>query len=181
LPEEAVTESPVPGRSIVTRRAVVDIVRASVLGSYGVIGLSDRRRLRRALRAVGLPPRGIDVSLRDGIAIDLYVTVAHGLPIAEVARQLDSAVRYAVRRAVERDVDRLVVHVNGLKVLPRVANPPVPEHSRPGGSVEPAGPAGSVAAADAGEAIAAGDGVLPLSAFARRRRMLRRSADGRSR
>ena len=67
-PEEAVTESPVPGRALVSWRALADIVRAAVVGSYGVIDLSDRRRLRRALRAVGVPPRGMEVSLRDGIA-----------------------------------------------------------------------------------------------------------------
>jgi uncharacterized alkaline shock family protein YloU len=156
-----VPESPVPGRSIVTRRAIVDLVRAAALGSYGVIELSDRRRVWRLLGAVGLGPRGIAVSLADGIAIELSVTVAHGLPIAEVARQLDSAVRYGIRRALERDIDRLVVHVNGLKVLPGVARQPARVVM-----VQPEPPRTEVVA---------------LSSLPRRRGMLRRFADGRSR
>ena len=36
------------------------------------------------------------------------------MPIAEVARQVDSAVRYAIRRALGREVDRLTIHVDGL-------------------------------------------------------------------
>jgi uncharacterized alkaline shock family protein YloU len=156
-----VPESPVPGRSIVTRRAIVDLVRAAALGSYGVIELSDRRWVLRLLGAVGLGPRGIAVSLADGIAIELSVTVAHGLPIAEVARQLDSAVRYGIRRALERDIDRLVVHVNGLKVLPGVARQPARVVM-----VQPEPPRTEVVA---------------LSSLPRRRGMLRRFADGRSR
>ncbi len=50
------------------------------------------------------------------LAIDLDLLVAHGLPIAEVARQVDSAVRYAIRRALGREVDRLTIHVDGLRV-----------------------------------------------------------------
>ena len=111
-------EPSVPGRSIVTRRALLDVIRAAVLGSYGITGFSDRDPVRRVLRRLGLVRPGIRLTLTPEIAIDLYVTVAHGLPVAEVARQLDSAVRYAVRRAVGREVGRLVVHVNGLRVLP---------------------------------------------------------------
>ena len=106
----------VPGRSFITRRAMLDLIRTAVLGSYGVTGFIDRSAVRRALARLGAPRRGIALSLDDGIAIDLSITVAQGLPIAEVARQVDSAVRYAIRHAIGRDVARLVIHVNGLRV-----------------------------------------------------------------
>ena len=48
-----------------------------------------------------------------GSTIELDLTVAYGVPIAEVARQVDSAVRYAIRRALGREVDRLTIHVDG--------------------------------------------------------------------
>ena len=38
------------------------------------------------------------------------------MPIAEVARQVDSAVRYSIRRALAREIDRLTIHVDGLRV-----------------------------------------------------------------
>jgi uncharacterized alkaline shock family protein YloU len=58
------------------------------------------------------------VSLVNGIRIELDLTVAYGLPIAEVARQVDSAVRYGIRRALEREVERLTIHVDGLRYQP---------------------------------------------------------------
>ena len=43
------------------------------------------------------------------------------MPVAEVARQVDSAVRYALRRALGREVDRLTIHVDGLRSARRRA------------------------------------------------------------
>jgi hypothetical protein len=36
------------------------------------------------------------------------------VPVAEVARNVDTAVRYAVRQALGRDVDELAIHVDRL-------------------------------------------------------------------
>jgi len=108
----------IPGRSLVSRRAVTDIVRGATLGSYGVAGFAGSRWLDRIGQLLGLPPRGIAIGLGEQLTIDLDVTIAHGLPIAEVARQVDSAVRYAIRRSLDRDVDRLTIHVGGLRAGP---------------------------------------------------------------
>jgi uncharacterized alkaline shock family protein YloU len=110
--------TPTPGRSLVSRRAIVDVVRSATLGSYGVIGFAGGGPIGWIADRLGLGPRGIQVELAGGLAIDLDLIVAHGLPIAEVARQVDSAVRYAVRRALGREVDRLTIHVDGLQVAP---------------------------------------------------------------
>jgi uncharacterized alkaline shock family protein YloU len=110
--------TPTPGRSLVSRRAIVDVVRTATLGSYGVIGFAGGGLFGRIADRLGLVQRGIEVDLSGGLAIDLDLVVAHGLPIAEVARQVDSAVRYAVRRALDREVERLTIHVDGLRVAP---------------------------------------------------------------
>jgi uncharacterized alkaline shock family protein YloU len=112
VPNDPLT--PANGRSLVTRRAVTDIVRAATLGSYGVIGFAGAGVVDRIAEAVGLPPRGIRIQLRGELTIDLDLTIGHGVPVAEVARQVDSAVRYAVRRALDREVGRLTIHVAGL-------------------------------------------------------------------
>ncbi|HLA16456.1 MAG TPA: Asp23/Gls24 family envelope stress response protein, partial [Candidatus Limnocylindrales bacterium] len=61
----------------------------------------------------------------DELRVDIRISVAYGAPVAEVARQIDSAVRFAVRRAVEREIDRLTIHVGELRVDP-AAKPPAP-------------------------------------------------------
>jgi uncharacterized alkaline shock family protein YloU len=118
LPDEALF-----GQALATRRAVADIVRSVTLGSYGVVDLAANpfERLVGWFRG---RPAGVGVRLTDGrIEIDLRLRVAHGVPIAEVARQVESAVRFAIRRAFRLEVDRLTIRVAGLVVKPASAPP----------------------------------------------------------
>jgi uncharacterized alkaline shock family protein YloU len=111
-----VPEDRPPGQALATRRAIADIVRAVTLGSYGVIEVGSGAP-RRWLEALGGRPNGIRVSLDDDqLGVDVRLQVAHGVPIAEVARQVDSAIRFAVRRAVHREIDRLTIRIAGLAV-----------------------------------------------------------------
>jgi uncharacterized alkaline shock family protein YloU len=121
---------PTHGRSLVTRQAVVDLIRTATLGCYGVTGFASDP-VERILGRLGLANPGIAVRLDDGLDIDLDLTVAFGVPVAEVARQVDSAVRYAIRRSLERDVTRLAIHVDGLRVGP--GSPPAIVPAEPGG------------------------------------------------
>jgi uncharacterized alkaline shock family protein YloU len=115
---------PTPGRSLVTGRALVDIVRTATLGSYGVTGFAGGP-LGRLRARLGLGQPGLAIRLDDGIDVELDLTVAFGVPVAEVARQVDSAIRYAIRRALDREVRRIVIHVDGLRVHPGGALPSV--------------------------------------------------------
>ena len=128
---------PMPGRTLVTRRAVVDIVRTATLGSYGVSGFAGNP-VPLFLGRLGLAQPGIVVRLADGLDIALDLTVAPGVPIAEVARQVDSAVRYGIQLALGREVRRLTIHIGGLRVSPvgetRVS--PVGEPIAPVGSYD---------------------------------------------
>ena len=94
------------GRALVTRRAIADIVRAATLGAYGVAGFA------------GAGAAGLRISVRDGLRISLRLKVAQGLPIAEVARQLDAAIRHAIHQALGRDVDRLTIKIDHLEAHP---------------------------------------------------------------
>ena len=106
---------PTPGRSLVTGRALRDIVRTATLGSYGVTGFAGGP-VGRLIERLGLGTPGLAVRVEDGIDVELDLTVALGVPVAEVARQVDSAVRYAVHQALGRDVGRIVIHIDGLHV-----------------------------------------------------------------
>jgi uncharacterized alkaline shock family protein YloU len=111
-------ERSMAGRSIVTRRAIVDIVRTAVQGSYGVTGFSDPSFGRRLLRWIGLDRPGIRLETVDGLSLDLFITVAFGVPVAEVARQVDSAVRYSLRHYAGAEVASMTIHVDGLRYQP---------------------------------------------------------------
>ena len=113
------------GRALVTRRAVIDIVRRVTLGSYGVAGFAGNW-VDRLLGWIEQRPGGLRVSVAGGeLAIRMHLRVAHGLPIAEVARQVDLAVRHAIRTALGREIDRLSIRVARLELHPG-GEPPEP-------------------------------------------------------
>jgi uncharacterized alkaline shock family protein YloU len=126
-----VPDRPEPGRSLVTRRAIIDLVRAATLDSYGVVGLASGH-LGRLRAWLGFACPGVRVHLGNGFSVELDLVVAHGLPVAEVARQVDSAVRYAIRRSLGREIDSLSIHVDGLRVEPLTRQPEdLPATTRP--------------------------------------------------
>ena len=123
------TPGPQPrGRAVVTRRAIRDIVRAATLGSYGVTGFTGGA-LDELLARLGFGSPGLHVAVDDGLAIELDLSVAYGVPVAEVARQVDSAIRYRIRQALGREVDSLTIRVAGL-VCPPGSLPEAPASRR---------------------------------------------------
>jgi uncharacterized alkaline shock family protein YloU len=130
-----VPTQPTAGRTLVTRRAVLDVVRTATLGSYGVTGFAGRP-LDRLVGWLGFGHAGIAVHLGEMLDIELDLTVAYGVPVAEVARQVDSAIRYALRRALDRDVRRLTIHIDGLRFGPG-GGPPSMLHVDHGAAVRP--------------------------------------------
>jgi uncharacterized alkaline shock family protein YloU len=125
-----VPEQSIGGRALVTRRAVIDIVRRVTLGSYGVAGFAGNWA-DRLLGWIEQRPGGLRVSVAGGsLTIRLHLRVAHGLPVAEVARQVDHAVRHAIRTALGREVDKLTIRVARLEIHPG-GEPPEPP-ARPG-------------------------------------------------
>lgn len=124
----------IPGRALATRRAAADVTRAATLGSYGVAGFEAGLFERAHAALVGRTP-GIRVSFADErLAIHLKLRVTAGLPVAEVARQVDSAVRYGIRRALGRDVDELRIRIGGLESSPGASPPGQPRQREVGSS-----------------------------------------------
>ena len=109
---------PTPGRSLVTRRAIRDLVRRATLSTYGVSGFSGGGPLGRQLERLGIASPGLRLEVGDSLTVDLDLDVAYGLPVAEVARQVDASVRYAIVDALGREPDRVSIRIGHLRHEP---------------------------------------------------------------
>ena len=106
---------PLPGRSLVTRRAIRDLVHSAVLSSYGVTGFSGGGPLGRLAERLGFGHPGLRIQLGDEeLVVDLRISVAYGLPVAEVARQVESSVRYTLLHGIGREPDRVQIRIGRL-------------------------------------------------------------------
>lgn len=129
------TADPIPGRSLVTKRAAREIVRTAVLSVYGVSGFAGGGPIGRMLERLGLAHPGLHVEIEHRLVVDLRLAVAYGLPVAEVARQVEASVRYALHHALGREPDEVSIRIGRLRHEHGIA--PVPEaatHDEPGPS-----------------------------------------------
>jgi uncharacterized alkaline shock family protein YloU len=109
------------GRITVSPGAIAQIVGRVAAECYGVVGMSlrtpgpARDRVTRLLPK-GKPSRGIVVRNVDGaVALDLYVVVAYGLNLTEVAATVRSQVAYEVERLTGLEVASVDVHIQDVK------------------------------------------------------------------
>jgi uncharacterized alkaline shock family protein YloU len=119
--ETALTIPSELGRVTISPEAIAQIVGRTAAECYGVVGMSlrtpgpARERVTRLLPK-GKPTRGIVVRNLDGaVALDLYVVVAYGLNLAEVAATVRSQVAYEVERLTGLRVASVDVHIQDVK------------------------------------------------------------------
>jgi uncharacterized alkaline shock family protein YloU len=128
-----VIADPIPGRSLVTKRAIRDLVRTATLSVYGVSGFAGGP-LGRLLERLGLAHPGLQLEI-DPLTVSLSLTVAYGLPIAEVARQVEASVRYALGNSLGREPERITIRIGHLRhehgIAPAPAEPPSPGEPGP--------------------------------------------------
>ena len=126
--------APMPGRSLVTRRAIRDLVRTATLSTYGVTGFAGGGPVGRLLERLGVAHPGLRLEVDDALTVDLDLAVAYGLPVAEVARQVDASVRYALVDALGREPDRISIRIGHLRHDPGHAPQPAgdPNNHEPG-------------------------------------------------
>ena len=106
------------GSIFVSQRAIATIAFHAAMHSYGVVGLTSKNRVAEWTNAlVKDPTQGVDVHY-DGksILIDLYVIVEYGTRIKSVAHSVSETVRFQVEKTLGQPVDRVNVHVQGLRI-----------------------------------------------------------------
>ncbi len=113
------------GRIEVAPRAIATIAAQTVARSYGVVGMAPqslREGVARVLRWQDAH-QGVEVRVRgEELIINVHIVVAYGTRIAEVARNVQESVRYAVEQALGQQVTQVNVRVQGLRA-PEVAQP----------------------------------------------------------
>jgi uncharacterized alkaline shock family protein YloU len=99
--------------------AVAVIAGRAAVECYGIVGMASRRPIDGIARVLHISNlgRGVEVRIRnDEIVIELYVIVEYGTRISEVARNVQSQVKFAVEKNVGIPVRAVNVNVEDLHV-----------------------------------------------------------------
>ena len=102
----------------VAPRAIASLVAHVVVRCYGVVGMAPanlRDSVEQVLRKED-QHRGIEVQVRrDGITVDIFIVVAYGVRISEVAQGVISTVSYTLKKSLGLPVAAINVHVQGIR------------------------------------------------------------------
>jgi uncharacterized alkaline shock family protein YloU len=97
----------------------VTLASQAVLECYGVVGMATKD-LASGIVEILQPAshrRGVDVQISTSqIVVDLYVVMEYGTRIATVARNIQSAVKYTLEKALGVPVSAVNIHVQDLRV-----------------------------------------------------------------
>ena len=107
------------GKIEVTPTAIASLASQAVLECYGVVGMATKD-LASGIVEILQPAshrRGVDVQISSSqIVVDLYVVIEYGTRIATVARNIQSAVKYTLEKALGVPVSAVNIHVQDLRV-----------------------------------------------------------------
>ncbi len=111
------------GKIEVAQQAIATVASKAVIDSYGVVGMTHPRKrdgLAELLQR-DYSHRGVVVRTNDKseIVIELYVVMEYGTRISEVARNVASAVKFAVEQALGLPIAQVNVNVQGIRVSDR--------------------------------------------------------------
>ena len=111
-------EKTILGSIHISPKAVAAIVYQAVLQSYGVVGLAPKNLAEGLTHTITREPsRGVSVHFNgDVIDIDIHIVIEYGTRVNSVADSVASAVRFQVEKTLGMPVNKINVHVQGLRV-----------------------------------------------------------------
>jgi uncharacterized alkaline shock family protein YloU len=102
----------------ISPNAVATIAYHAVRESYGVVGLAPKNLADGLVRRITREPsRGVTVQYNgEDIDIEVHIIVEYGTRINSVAKSVANTVRFHVEKALGLRVNKIDVHVAGLRV-----------------------------------------------------------------
>ena len=98
--------------------AIATIAYHATLQSYGVVGLAPKNLADGIVKSITRDPaRGVSVHYNgEDIDIEIHVIVEYGTRINSVAESVGNTVRFHVEKALGLRVNKIDVHVAGLRI-----------------------------------------------------------------
>ena len=101
----------------ITEAAITALVRDAVRSCYGVVGIGKTSRNRVISRLRPWKREAINVTVADNrVSVLVPIVIEYGTPIGTVARNVIRQVTFQLRHALGMPVERVDVHVTGLRV-----------------------------------------------------------------
>ncbi|WP_414046630.1 Asp23/Gls24 family envelope stress response protein [Macrococcus equi] len=100
---------------------IATIAGGTAVECYGIIGMASKHQVRDGIAdIVGRDnySKGVIVTNNDGILdVDMYIIVAYGTKISEIANNVQSAVKYTLEKTLNLKVNSVNIYIQGVRVI----------------------------------------------------------------
>lgn len=110
------------GSLAVSKNVIASIAGSAAIECYGVVGMASHNVLKDGISEIlkkGNYAKGIEIKQDENgsLIIDLYVVIAYGIKISEIALEIQKKVRYVLESTLEVNVSEVNVFVEDIKVI----------------------------------------------------------------
>ncbi len=101
--------------------AIASLAGGVVTECYGVVGMASQKFVKDGiaeLLKMENYSKGVVVRQNEnGLELDLYIIVSHGIKISEVVHEAQKKVKYMMEKTLELKFNAINVYVQGVKVM----------------------------------------------------------------
>ena len=109
------------GNINITSEAIASLTGEIVSECYGVVGMASKHLLRDGiavlLRKENYSKGVIVRQSKEGVELDLYLVICHGVRINEVAVEVQKKVKYELEKMFDINFSAINIYVQGIKVI----------------------------------------------------------------
>ena len=105
---------------IISKEVIATLAGIAAMECYGIVGMASQKIKDGISELLGMEAlsKGVQVDLKhDQVNIDIFIIVGYGTKISVIANNVIDKVRYSIERHTGILVDRVQVHVQGVRVV----------------------------------------------------------------
>lgn len=107
------------GKINITGEAIATVTAETALGCYGVVGLTKKDSTHEIdILEANEYPKGVFVrNTKNGYEVYLYIVVAYGVKITEIAAEVQKRVKYVLEKTFDIRFNMINVYIHGVKQM----------------------------------------------------------------
>ncbi|WP_144461403.1 Asp23/Gls24 family envelope stress response protein [Siminovitchia fortis] len=108
------------GQIDISNEVIATIAGGAAIDCYGIVGMASKSQIRDGLTEILRKEnfsRGVVIRQEnDELHIDMYIIVSYGTKISEVAFNVQSKVKYTLKKTIGMSADTVNIYVQGVRV-----------------------------------------------------------------
>lgn len=105
----------------ISNDVIATVAGGAAVECYGIIGMASKHQVRDGIADIlrrDNYSKGVLVTQKDELLdVDMYIIVAYGTKISEIANNVQSVVKYTLEKTLNLKVNSVNIYIQGVRVI----------------------------------------------------------------